>query len=974
MESTIQGSEVWLTACQLYSRDGNADGTPNYGWATLRASSLYSLSQQEDKLFSEAASEMLLAVLSEMAPDEMPPDNKVDLRASLKALDEALQFDDPPMSGNSRHSTDSAKDDRSDTESTISLSGRYSSYSKATKTSMAFRNNFFPQQPTAAASLLTVAQAKWAEDEVIPLIDLPLICSHQKGGILSLNCVLPKIRAQSCAAAQKGCISRISKLRQDMPTISSSSSDNANPHYAFSLHASPDKGEPIVPPPIEIVSASVVPSESHLVLERFKAGSKSVKGGSMATFYNPYEKKKDSDKKIVTTLVAEGEERELTIEFGNRLCVPLDIPSCQIEFDCGDSSRIKAPAISFVIPPKAKRFSVHFPFIVHRSDETIASDKVNDEADDSTETTDMIDVKGLRVTCLGRSYFLLLAKRPEAVNRQVPDPAAIYQRRVQYDANRHEEMVKPRLELLPPQPQLHLKFAASEIDVTDGLVLPVHLSEGETYSLPSFRVSNDFGPTGMGTIERLQFVAVGLPGSPDEVLFDTDTMVEGYDGDKTIFFQSFEEDSENKMNSEAGPPLKMKAISDDLSLASINDRLASKSKGSIVRIQMVASHRLHQHIEKTGNVRLRIRYRGTSVDPAAEIWRKTEVKLKIVAIKGPRISSLAFRPGLSWGGVYSNLNRALTKQRDEYNTMKEEWKMSSDEARSKRDRTSEENTETQEDTSAVSRVGLDSGVHISSSEVTLVMSVANETDSTIVLSNQKGMVGGFNVCPMPTVRIAPGVSAKVPVVFRRIKRNSYDDGSTSDIIAQLVSQLGLQWETAIDSIAGDSDTQSKERRGRIRIPSSCLREIMDDHPLFLSRVCEPPLSINFNVGRKESEQDLPVSSGSAVDTFVEVKAADWIPMEVAAKCKLTLEFCATRKEGPAESGSFVWCGLIRRTIHFKKEGQSHKARLVFLKAGEYVVSACARLVHEDGNGLGETWWAPVAEYIQVENSENVAAQ
>lgn len=54
MESAMQGSGLWLTACQFYSRDSNADGTPNYGWATLRASSLYALSQQEDKLSSEA--------------------------------------------------------------------------------------------------------------------------------------------------------------------------------------------------------------------------------------------------------------------------------------------------------------------------------------------------------------------------------------------------------------------------------------------------------------------------------------------------------------------------------------------------------------------------------------------------------------------------------------------------------------------------------------------------------------------------------------------------------------------------------------------------------------------------------------------------------------------------------------------------------------------------------------------------------
>jgi hypothetical protein len=148
MESSIQGRGLCLTACQLYLQDNNAGGIPNYGWARLRASSLYSWShsKRRNALPRQAESEMLLAVLSEMASDEMPPDDKVDLRASVKALDKALQFDDLPIS-DSRHSIDSVKDDRSDRESTISLSGRYSSSSEATKTipGMSFRNNFSPQ-------------------------------------------------------------------------------------------------------------------------------------------------------------------------------------------------------------------------------------------------------------------------------------------------------------------------------------------------------------------------------------------------------------------------------------------------------------------------------------------------------------------------------------------------------------------------------------------------------------------------------------------------------------------------------------------------------------------------------------------------------------------------------------------------------------------------------------------------------------
>ena len=626
-------------------------------------------------LLYETAAEMLLALLSEMAPKQMPSE-KVDLRASLKALDMALQFDDPPMSSNSRHSTD-APDDRSETEqSTMSLSSRYSSYSKSTgKTSMSIRNNFFAQQPTAAASLLTVAQAKWADDEPIPQIDLPLIDADQEGGVLSLNCVLPKIKAQHCAAAQKDCIAHISELRRDMAIISSSTVESKDPHYALSLSGSPEKGEAIVPPPLDIISAAVVPSEPHLVLERYKADSKAAKVGAMATFYNPYDKSKEGDKKIVTTLVAVGEERELTIEFSNHLAVPLDVPSCQIEFDCGDSSRIKAPALSFVIPPKAKKFAVQFPFIVLNSDRSgEEDDSVNA---DEAAAPDMIDVKGLRVTCLSRSYFIPLAKRKNKMDRQVPDPASVYQRRQQYDAARHEEMVRPRIEVVPAQPNLVMKFATSETEIMDGISIPVQLCDGETFTLPSFRIINNFGSTGGGAVERLQIVGVGVPGVPDEVLFDTLSLTND-DSGKDLFFESHDEDSKKGMDSDEMPPLKMKVLSDGLSLVNINDKSSSPKNGSIVKFQMIASHDFGNHVGKSGNVRLRVRYRGSSADPAAEIWRKTEVHLKIVRVSGPRISSLAFRPDLNWKSAYSQLSMTLSKQLVEYENMKEEWKMTDD--------------------------------------------------------------------------------------------------------------------------------------------------------------------------------------------------------------------------------------------------------------------------------------------------------
>jgi hypothetical protein len=377
----------------------------------------------------------------------------------------------------------------------------------------------------------------------------------------------------------------------------------------------------------------------------------------------------------------------------------------------------------------------------------------------------------------------------------------------------------------------------------------------------------ELGPVGSGTIERLQIAGVGLPGLSEEVLFDTDTMTDA-DSEKDVFFESYDEDSENTMDSDEMPPLKIKVLSDGLSLASINDRSNSRGNGSVVKFQIVASYDLGNYIDKIGNVRLRVRYRGESADPGAEIWRKTEVRLKIVHVKGPRISSLAFRPDLSFGSSYSEVSLALAKQRADYESLRMEWKMTNDDA------ASEDDAKVNVGIPASIRVGLDSGIHVASGDVALVMTVTNETESTILLSNRKGLVGGFDVSPMPTVRIASGVRTKIPVVVPRIKRLD-DNGNALDIVDELVSQLGLQWETVNEGGVSSLDvsTNSKMRQGRVRIPSSCLREIINDHPSFTSRICEPPVSINVHVGGKDSEKNLLVSPGTPLDTFVEVKTA-----------------------------------------------------------------------------------------------------
>jgi hypothetical protein len=98
-----------------------------------------------------------------------------------------------------------------------------------------------------------------------------------------------------------------------------------------------------------------------------------------------------------------------------------------------------------------------------------------------------------------------------------------------------------------------------------------------------------------------------------------------------------------------------------------------------------------------------------------------------------------------------------------------------------------------------------------------------------------------------------------------------------------------------------------------------------------------------------------------------------VPPESVDKCRVTLEFCAARQDKSPARGSFVWCGLVRRTVALNEAHKSHRARIVFLQGGAFVVSACAKLSNGDGNGAKETWWAPHAKNVMVETSD-VAGQ
>ncbi len=273
----------------------------------------------------------------------------------------------------------------------------------------------------------------------------------------------------------------------------------------------------------------------------------------MSTFFNPYaNKKSESLGKNLITLVAQGEERTIMVEFENCLAVPLDIPSCQLVFDKSKSVDVEAPPLSFTLPPKSNKFAVSFPFTVAALNLNLggngtSAQQETKEYDDSYFTFGAI---GIRVSTFNRSFFIPFdidsatkATRREgsiSTSPQIPNPISTYEPSKKNGKTKTcGSMVS--LEAVPAQPNLLISFVNSPTPIDEAAV-PVHLSEGEIFTIPAFRLENDFGSSGLGKLERLQIVGVGMPGLPEEILFDTDEVAKALEAEEDRFS---DEESEN---------------------------------------------------------------------------------------------------------------------------------------------------------------------------------------------------------------------------------------------------------------------------------------------------------------------------------------------------------------------------------------------------------------------------------------------
>jgi hypothetical protein len=197
----------------------------------------------------------------------------------------------------------------------------------------------------------------------------------------------------------------------------------------------------------------------------------------------------------------------------------------------------------------------------------------------------------------------------------------------------------------------------------------------------------------------------------------------------------------------------------------------------------------------------------------------------------------------------------------------------------------------------INRLGQDSGVHACSNDVVVILSVAKETSSAIVLTRPNGTSFGLEGSTMVSLKILPGVSAKVPMILPWLDR-------ATEICKQVFAITKLNWRADFSSTEGDSvgfsggsmiPINRRVRQGSLEIPSVCLKNIVDENPVFLSRICSAPCQISLkSTSISGSETITKVEKGVPLDLIVDVKIASWLSKNLLDQTNLALEFCCVR--------------------------------------------------------------------------------
>lgn len=221
------------------------------------------LSRSYKFILTTSATELLIALLSEISPDQVGD--------SILLGQMHNEIDQSQLKQGSFGNDDVDTPEKPQRLIDDSMHGAKPASVSKPLASMA-KTPFFAQAPPSALSL---SQSKWLEDDPVPHIQLPHIstinmrsdvvasdkvffdrASNLSSSVASLSCVPSKISFHQCARVQNICMQNATELREK---IAASMDDGMG---TFGIYNDGYSDDSTLPPPLVVTSAKIIKAES----------------------------------------------------------------------------------------------------------------------------------------------------------------------------------------------------------------------------------------------------------------------------------------------------------------------------------------------------------------------------------------------------------------------------------------------------------------------------------------------------------------------------------------------------------------------------------------------------------------------------------------------------------------------------------------------------------------------------------------
>ncbi len=762
----------------------------------------------------------------------------------------------------------------------------------------------------SSSSSFIAQQSKWASDEPLANLLVPLGESSSLSILATdLHCVWTSSDLSKCSSVQNQCLNRISLLRRALTTPSQSCS---NFPLIYANEVKP-------PGPLFVVSASAARVVSQI--EGVKSVSHVAAGDAanpaMSTFYNPFETKRNAGGREKARNILEGEERVVSVKFGNKLSVPVEVTNAQLIFGESEALLPVSTPLAFAVPPNTFDFTVYFPLTV-----------ISSGHQGSTDAMVTVDIKGIECECSGQVEFIQLSIDSEdrgnfQFTNSMPIPTSVYpfvpkNKKITGD---DPESVKALIQAFPSQPTLEVRLVESNLPVSR---LSATLKNGALYTTVPLRLFSSSGALNRGNVEHLEIFVSGSAGI-NQKIYDSSAQLSENESD--------EEFLNGLLVTKMAAPLKIRAKSATLSMKGINGQDAQNDDANNIRFQIASGYDATKKLPPSSTLNFKFRYSGSSRG-GFQVWRSKSFVMEITASSGPCISSISF------------LQEAKISK-----VMKEFY-------------AGEPSVCTQRNEGQEYSVGDSVSANICNTEVGILVTVTNACDYTVELTKEDGHLGEAACVPINTLLVRPLVSVKIPMTLSRIRVSRKDD-IFKNIVDKIQSAAVLIWKS--------EGSSSEENKGQIRIPRSCLEDLVRKEASLVPKLIEPPLTFEIFVDNSSSAERTKTiglgSPGAKVSTVI--KVADWVTEEEKNSNDVIIELVCVKENGTSMSRDlFHWAGKVGNRVKLSSESFEHSARITFHRPGVYIVTACAKFVNVDKsqNRGREMWYAPFSRRIVVSDT------